>query len=273
MWKELPPPAPQNAKTQTPLREEEEGEAAAMLESAIPALLSTVHGWFTPAVLFVVLNIVIGTIAVTSKVAAASGSRDGAAAGSGAGAGAGGEKRGLSRVPSMALDRLRSFNLSSFAAPAPEPAVTGVLDLGLDEQIPALETDDEGEPEHAPMERSMSEAAAEAELPRLPARLRKSASEKSAFAHFVAEEDTETVEARRPATTRDAGRRRTLAAEPEEPAWEEEIEEAAAEVDARADDFINKFRHQLKLQRIDSFIRYRDTLRRGQQAATAGAEQ
>lgn len=214
-----------------------------MLESAIPALLSTVHGWFTPAVLFVVLNIVIGTIAVTSKVAAASGSRDGAAAGSGAGAGAGGEKRGLSRVPSMALDRLRSFNLSSFAAPAPEPAVTGVLDLGLDEQIPALETDDEGEPEHAPMERSMSE------------------------------EDTETVEARRPATTRDAGRRRTLAAEPEEPAWEEEIEEAAAEVDARADDFINKFRHQLKLQRIDSFIRYRDTLRRGQQAATAGAEQ
>jgi hypothetical protein len=35
-------------------------------------------------------------------------------------------------------------------------------------------------------------------------------------------------------------------------------------VDARADDFINKFRHQLNLQRIDSFMRYRDTLRRGQ---------
>jgi hypothetical protein len=118
------------------------------------------------------------------------------------------------------------------------------------------------------MERSMSEAAAEPELPRLPARLparlRKSASDKSAFAHFVAEEEAaEQVEARRPATTRD-GRRSLVVAEPEEPVSEEEADGGAAEVDARADDFINKFRHQLKLQRIDSFMRNRDTLRRGQ---------
>ena len=90
-----------------------------MLEEAIPALWSAVHGFFTPAVLFVVLNIVIGTIAVTSKVAApAAGAAegDGAAAGDGAG---GGQYRKLSRVPSMAFGRLRSFNLSRFAAPAP----------------------------------------------------------------------------------------------------------------------------------------------------------
>jgi hypothetical protein len=237
-----------------------------MLESAIPALWSTVHGWFTPAVLFLVLNIVIGTIAVSSKVTSA-------AAGSGEGddpaAGAGGEKRGLSRVPSMALDRLRSFKLSRHSAPVPEPAVAGVVDLGPDEYLPPLERETEEdqvaqELEHAHMERSMSEAAAEPELPRLPARLRKSASDKSAFAHFVAEEEeTEAVEARRPATTRD-GRRPVVVAEPEEPVSEEEADGGAAEVDARADDFINRFRHQLKLQRIDSFMRYRDTLRRGQ---------
>ena len=48
-------------------------------------------------------------------------------------AGAGGEQyRKLSRVPSMAFDRLRSFNLSRFAAPAPEPAVAGAVDLGYE---------------------------------------------------------------------------------------------------------------------------------------------
>ncbi|XP_047052770.1 pathogen-associated molecular patterns-induced protein A70-like [Lolium rigidum] len=240
-----------------------------MLESAIPALWSTVHGWFTPAVLFLVLNIVIGTIAVSSKVTSAAGGGEGGAAEAAAGAAAGGEKRGLSRVPSMALDRLRSFRLSRHAAAVPEPPVAGFVDLGLDEYLPPLEKE-EPEPEeqdHAHIERSMSEAAAEPELPRLPARLRKSASDKSAFAHFVVEEDTEAVEARRPATTRDRPRRPLVVAEPEEPVSEEEPEEAAGEVDARADDFINKFHHQLKLQRIDSFMRYRDTLRRGQPTA------
>jgi hypothetical protein len=248
-----------------------------MLESAIPALWSTVHGWFTPAVLFLVLNIVIGTIAVSSKVTSAAAGGEGGAAEAAAGAAAGGEKRGLSRVPSMALDRLRSFRLSRHAAAIPEPPVAGFVDLGLDEYLPPLEKEepeaevDQGEQEHdhAHIERSMSEAAAEPELPRLPARLRKSASDKSAFAHFVVEEDTEAVEARRPATTRDRPRRPLVAApaEPEEPVSEEEPEEAAGEVDARADDFINKFHHQLKLQRIDSFMRYRDTLRRGQATA------
>ncbi|CAM0910247.1 unnamed protein product [Alopecurus aequalis] len=231
-----------------------------MLEVAIPALWSTVHGWFTPAVLFLVLNIVIGTIAVSSKVASAAGNGEGAADA----AGVGGERRSLSRVPSMALDRLRSFKLSRQAAPAPEPPVTGVVDLGSEEMPPPVETEAEYQSahEHVHIERSMSEAAVEPELPPLPARLRKSASDKSAFAHFVAEEDTEAVEARRPATTRDGARRRPLVAE--EPVSEEEAEEAGGEVDARADDFINKFHHQLKLQRMDSFVRYRDTLRRSQ---------
>ncbi|XP_059318480.1 pathogen-associated molecular patterns-induced protein A70-like [Lycium ferocissimum] len=34
-------------------------------------------------------------------------------------------------------------------------------------------------------------------------------------------------------------------------------------VDSKADDFINKFRNQLKLQRLDSIIRYKEMLNRG----------
>jgi hypothetical protein len=41
----------------------------------------------------------------------------------------------------MALDRLRSFSL---AAPAREPPVTGVVDLGSDELLPPLEMEDAG---------------------------------------------------------------------------------------------------------------------------------
>lgn len=40
--------------------------------------------------------------------------------------------------------------------------------------------------------------------------------------------------------------------------------EAGGDEDARADNFINKFRQQLKQQRIDSLMRYRDMLRRAQ---------
>ncbi|XP_062179182.1 pathogen-associated molecular patterns-induced protein A70-like [Phragmites australis] len=247
-----------------------------MLEEAIPALWSAVHGWFTPAVLFLVLNLVIGTIAVTSKAAApAAAEEDGAEAAGGAGGGGGEQHRRLSRVPSMAFDRLRSFNLSRFAAPAPEPAVASVMDLGYEQPAVTVDREEgvvevEREPEYEHMERSRSEAAAEAELPRLPARLHKSASDKSAFAHFESEEVEEAVEARRPATTREgvAARRgsRLPVAEPEEDA-EDEGAASGGEVDARADDFINRFRHQLKLQRMDSILRYRETIRRGQAAA------
>ncbi|KAL5224049.1 hypothetical protein ABZP36_010688 [Zizania latifolia] len=250
-----------------------------MLESAILALWSAVHGWFTPAVLFLVLNLVIGTIAVTSKVgaSAAGGKREGD--GSGGGGGGGGEQRRFSRVPSMALDRLRSFNMSRLVgpapAPAPEPAVAGFMDLGHEEtSVAAVEEQGEGEREHPPqVERSRSEADAVAELPALPARLRKSASDRSAFAHFKAEtEETEAVEARRPATTRELPRRRWLDVSDAKSESSDEEDAGAGEVDARADDFINNFHQQLKLQRIDSFLRYRELIRRGHAAAAGGRD-
>lgn len=86
------------------------------------------------------------------------------------------------------------------------------------------------------------------EVPKkLPKKLKKSASAKSAFAHF---EEDDIVESRRPATVRELNHKDTE-------------EEDDAEVDARADDFINKFKQQLKLQRIDSIIRYKEMIGRG----------
>ncbi|KAL6544327.1 hypothetical protein OROGR_010824 [Orobanche gracilis] len=79
---------------------------------------------------------------------------------------------------------------------------------------------------------------------KLPAKMRKSASLKSAFGHF---EEEKIVEARRPATVREKAR----------------VTEGDQEVDAKADDFIHKFKQQLKLQRLDSIIRYKDMIGRG----------
>ncbi|XWS26411.1 hypothetical protein CRYUN_Cryun26dG0030100 [Craigia yunnanensis] len=87
---------------------------------------------------------------------------------------------------------------------------------------------------------------ASGEVPtKLPRKMRKSASVKSAFSHF---EEEDIAETRRPATVREGKANST---------------EEDDEVDAKADDFINKFNQQLKLQRIDSFIRYKEMVKRG----------
>lgn len=91
------------------------------------------------------------------------------------------------------------------------------------------------------------------ELPvKLAKKMKKSASAKSAFAHF---EVTDIVESRRPATVRVSKTKPTIA--------EEEGSGDDEEVDAKADDFINKFKQQLKLQRLDSIIRYKEMVGRG----------
>lgn len=85
------------------------------------------------------------------------------------------------------------------------------------------------------------------EIPKkLPEKMKKSASTKSAFSHF---EEEDIVETRRPATAKEGKAKETQVVDDE--------------VDAKADDFINKFKHQLKLQRIDSIIRYREMITRG----------
>lgn len=83
---------------------------------------------------------------------------------------------------------------------------------------------------------------ASGEMPaKLPSRMKKSASLKSPLRHF---EEKDTVEARRPATVRENGNAK--------------FADSDEEVDAKADDFINKFKQQLKLQRLDSISRCKD---------------
>uniref|UniRef100_A0A6N2NHN9 DUF4408 domain-containing protein n=1 Tax=Salix viminalis TaxID=40686 RepID=A0A6N2NHN9_SALVM len=83
------------------------------------------------------------------------------------------------------------------------------------------------------------------EVPKkLPKKMKKSASAKSAFAHF---EEDDIVESPRPATVREG---KTTA----------EVDDT--EVDAKADDFINRFKQQLKLQRMNSIMRYKEMIGR-----------
>ncbi|KAJ6913994.1 hypothetical protein NC651_016294 [Populus alba x Populus x berolinensis] len=74
--------------------------------------------------------------------------------------------------------------------------------------------------------------------------MKKSASEKAASLDLAEEVEREEVERRRPATTR---------------ASEKTVLIGDEEVDARADDFINRFKQQLKLQRLESLLRRKKT--------------
>lgn len=98
---------------------------------------------------------------------------------------------------------------------------------------------------HVSRSRSDTKPSAGEAPAKLPTKMKKSASMKSPFAHF---EEEAIVEARRPATTRERNAKTS---------------DGDNEVDAKADDFINKFKQQLKLQRLDSILRYKEMIGRG----------
>jgi Domain of unknown function (DUF4408) len=77
-----------------------------MLEGIIPAIWTSLLSWFTPAVFFVLLNLVIGTIAVISKRKSSSTTS--------AGDHHHGSATTFARAPALVLDRLRSFNFSQY---------------------------------------------------------------------------------------------------------------------------------------------------------------
>ncbi|XP_028807028.1 pathogen-associated molecular patterns-induced protein A70 [Neltuma alba] len=193
----------------------------------------------------------------------------------------------LPRSPSM-LQRLKSINLynyfptdpisSRFSSPdaTHEPASHFELPNAVEQEkhhlddAPVVESDGEveeedgvGEIQHTELELSLDDVYSDLQgvhvsrtksdtkpasgevLEKLPRKMKKSATTKSAFSHFR-EEDI--VENRRPATMREA---------------KVSESEADEEVDAKADDFINKFKQQLKLQRLDSIMRYKEVIQRG----------
>ncbi|KAJ8460867.1 hypothetical protein OPV22_033793 [Ensete ventricosum] len=219
-----------------------------MMEESWTSIWTLVRGWFTPTVLFLLLNLVIGTIAVTSKSLRSHRRHHGD------GVDVPPEDLPpLSRGPSAMLERLRSIGLHRFRSG--EISIDAALSRTLPEAAP-LETvtgppeaaathDDNHNHETHPYGRSRSDTSEEA-AGKLAGRMKKSASASSAFDHFGAAEIV-----RRPSTAR-GGRGAPVAEEEDE-----------VEVDARADDFINRFRQQLQLQRLDSLLRYKELLNRG----------
>ncbi|OMO66943.1 hypothetical protein CCACVL1_20907, partial [Corchorus capsularis] len=170
----------------------------------------------------------------------------------------------LDRSPSV-LQRLKSFNLYNYLS-SPEQTTTSQKNREIPEQATQPEEQEQEEKENqsgfeqeeekqSGLEPSLDEVYSQLKdvhvsrtksdtvpasgevLPKLPRKMRKSASVKSAFSHF---EEEDIVETRRPATVREGKAKAT---------------EEDEEVDAKADDFINKFKQQLKLQRIDSILR------------------
>ncbi|XP_030529938.2 pathogen-associated molecular patterns-induced protein A70-like [Rhodamnia argentea] len=168
----------------------------------------------------------------------------------------------LARTPSL-LERLKSINFSSFnRSSEPDPDADALHHLGVDSD--SEDDDDDSVPyadaDRAPQDhlvrriRSDSKIASPGEATaRLPAKMKKSASERSAFGHF---EEDDFVERRRTETAREGKKKSGAAAAAP-------FEEEGHEIDAKADAFINRFKQHLKLQRLDSLLNYREMLNRG----------
>ncbi|XP_051137209.1 pathogen-associated molecular patterns-induced protein A70 [Andrographis paniculata] len=216
------------------------------------SIWTAINSWFTPTVLFILLNLVIATIAFTSTTKHRRRRRHP-------------PPPSAARSPSL-LHRLKTLTFDPHSRSAdplpqndavspdsqnllphseyffPEPFETdsGDFDGGASQQTTA---GDVSGAVHVSRSKSDTRPAS-GEIPtKLPATMRKSASMKSAFGHFK-EEDIVISEERRPATA-------TAHHDGDE------------EVDAKAADFINRFKEQLKLQRVDSIVRYREMIRKG----------
>ncbi|KAG6736074.1 hypothetical protein POTOM_061232 [Populus tomentosa] len=141
----------------------------------------------------------------------------------------------LERAPSL-LERVRSINFSSLCYSSEPEGTT---------QRPPAQTGSDADPgtghDHH-VKRTQSEHMVKATKRQV--KMKKSASEKAVSLDLAEEVEREKVERRRPATTR-ASEKTVLIGD----------EEVDAEVDAKADDFINRFKQQLKLQRLESLLR------------------
>ncbi|KAJ6362460.1 hypothetical protein OIU78_002794 [Salix suchowensis] len=145
----------------------------------------------------------------------------------------------LERAPSL-LERVKSINFSSLYYRSEQEETT---------QRPPTQTGSDADPgtghghdHHA--KRSMSEHVVQAT--KKQEKMKRSASEKAASLDSAEEVMREKVERRRPATTR---------------ASEKTVLPGDEGVDAKADDFINRFKQQLKLQRLDSLLRCKEMFR------------
>ncbi|XP_073032099.1 pathogen-associated molecular patterns-induced protein A70-like [Primulina eburnea] len=188
-----------------------------------------VASWLTPAVLFCVLNLMIGTIFVISVRKPRNNPQNAR------------ENDAVSpqqfvRVTSF-FERVSSIKLSFSRS---ENRDTVPASTVHHEDIPNRDQarqSPEGNDFHVRRSKSDTGAKASASAPAVA--MKKSASEKVQ----TAEEGWKILEKR------------------------EELRRTGDDaVDAKADDFINRFRQQLKMQRLDSLLRYKEILKRGASA-------
>ncbi|PNX99854.1 hypothetical protein L195_g023125 [Trifolium pratense] len=210
--------------------------------------------WFAPSPLFIFVNLVIGTIALVTRFNA---------------------KPPKKQFQQQLFQRVKSFNLNHYNQNQPKSSESDQCESTqsqlVQKQKPSL-LQRVVSFKHEPTQPKTKThyAQAESEHPWMkpvklePVKLKpvcdeedenskvemmkRSASEKECSMTFdwEEEEDEEMVERRRPATAM-ARSETTMCKEDEG-------------VDSKADDFINMFKKQLRLQRLDSFIRYRNTL-------------
>ncbi|CAM0882356.1 unnamed protein product [Alopecurus aequalis] len=219
---------------------------------------SLVRGYFSPATLFVLLNVVIGTIALTSRSHRRRHNHHGddddlqqhqhhidqyapppAAA-------------PLARTSSV-MERLRSIGLYRFRSGDFPPEYSYNLSAGDDESST--------QQQQAQYARSRSEPAARPPVNKTSNREEKVAKAKVAKKPLSEVKKLERAPAPAPA--------RLVQRAPRAPVTRAVVTAAAPEaavatcVDERADDFINKFRQQLQLQRLNSLLNYKEMLNRG----------
>ncbi|KAJ4950937.1 hypothetical protein NE237_027769 [Protea cynaroides] len=224
-----------------------------MLGNFLHSIWISLFGWFTPTLLFVLLNLVIGTIVVTSRL----GTQKNQAKE--------GKQPQLTRAPSV-LERLKSFNLyrhsseelnpfasvTTFLQP-PELVTCQTMEQpAQEEEILDQHQDEEPVHDHHVF-RSKSDAKPASDgrpVKKLFQRM-KSMGSLSGFGRF---EEEESIDRHRPSTLKEV---KSRSASELQHFGEDD------EVDAKADDFINRFKQQLKLQRLDSFMRYKEMLTRG----------
>ncbi|XP_050917886.1 pathogen-associated molecular patterns-induced protein A70 [Lathyrus oleraceus] len=204
--------------------------------------------WFAPSPLFILVNLVIGTIALVSCFSAAPKTKiiqraksfntrhyynhqEQTSSITKPESGSESTQPQVVQIPSL-LKRVVSFNLSLHKLAPPHIKTHYV----------------QPEPENSSAEQDPKPVSDSGDEEKSSVELKRSVSEKecSMTLDWEEEEDEEALERRRPATA--MARSETTTCKEDEG------------VDAKADDFINMFKKQLKLQRLNSLIRYRNTL-------------
>jgi hypothetical protein len=223
---------------------------------------SLLRGYFSPATLFLLLNMVIGTIALTSRSRRHHHHLDDRYQQH-----YGGDQHQYAPPPhpaplartSSVMERLRSLGLYRFRSGDFPPEYNHHLSAGTDDGTSGGAR--EAQTQYA---RSRSEAAARPPPP-VPKATNEKAEEQATVSGAAKTNPGAEVKKleRAPAKAQVLRAPRAPAPQAQLVVREEEDAAAAVSVDARADDFINKFRQQLQLQRLNSLLNYKEMLNRG----------